>query len=169
MTGIQKGSNESSSGSLTWVQWTQLLVVSSGVFLSSLDVSVNVALPRISEYFYASPSTTYLMIIFYLGTTVGLQLTMGRAGDVFGLRRVFILGLVAYSLAMVAIGLSPTIQSVVGFRVLQAVGNSALLVIAPALATSLFPSEVRGRALGVMTGVGSIAVSYTHLTLPTKA
>ena len=158
MTGIQKGSNESSSGSLTWVQWTQLLVVSSGVFLSSLDVSVNVALPRISEYFYASPSTTYLMIIFYLGTTVGLQLTMGRAGDVFGLRRVFILGLVAYSLAMVAIGLSPTIQSVVGFRVLQAVGNSALLVIAPALATSLFPSEVRGRALGVMTGVGSIGM-----------
>ncbi|HJO59791.1 MAG TPA: MFS transporter, partial [SAR202 cluster bacterium] len=113
--------------SLTWVQWVQLLVVASGVFLSSLDVSVNVALPRISDYFYASPTTTYLMIIFYLGTTAGLQLTMGRAGDVFGLRKIFILGLVTYSLAMIAIGFSPNIQSVVGFRVLQAVGNSALL------------------------------------------
>ena len=158
MLGTQKESDESYGGSLTRVQWVQLLVVSSGVFLSALDVSVNVALPRISEYFYSSPSMTYLMIIFYLGTTVGLQLTMGRAGDVFGLRRIFILGLVAYSLAMMAIGLSPTIQSVVGFRVLQAVGNSALLVIAPALATSLFPSEVRGRALGVMTGVGSVGM-----------
>ena len=158
MPGTEKESDKSSSGSLTWIQWVQLLVVSSGVFLSALDVSVNVALPRISEYFYSSPSTTYLMIIFYLGTTVGLQLTMGRAGDVFGLRKIFILGLVAYSLAMMAIGFSPTIQSVVGFRVLQAVGNSALLVIAPALATSLFPSEVRGRALGVMTGVGSIGM-----------
>ena len=147
-----------SEGSLTWVQWVQLLVVASGVFLSSLDVSVNVALPRISDYFYSSPTTTYLMIIFYLGTTVGLQLTMGRAGDVFGLRKIFILGLVTYSLAMIAIGWSPNIQSVVGFRVLQAVGNSALLAIAPALATSLFPSRIRGRALGVMTGVGSVGM-----------
>ena len=147
-----------SDGSLTWVQWAQLLVVASGVFLSSLDVSVNVALPRISDYFYSSPTTTYLMIIFYLGTTVGLQLTMGRAGDVFGLRKIFILGLVTYSLAMLAIGFSPSIQSVVGFRVLQAVGNSALLAIAPALATSLFPSRIRGRALGVMTGVGSVGM-----------
>lgn len=158
MLGNEKNVDSSPDVSLTWVQWVQLLVVASGVFLSSLDVSVNVALPRISDYFYASPTTTYLMIIFYLGTTVGLQLTMGRAGDVFGLRKIFILGLVTYSLAMIAIGFSPNIQSVVGFRVLQAVGNSALLAIAPALATSLFPSRIRGRALGVMTGVGSVGM-----------
>ena len=158
MLGNEKNVDSSPDVSLTWVQWVQLLVVASGVFLSSLDVSVNVALPRISDYFYASPTTTYLMIIFYLGTTVGLQLTMGRAGDVFGLRKIFILGLVTYSLAMIAIGFSPNIQSVVGFRVLQAVGNSALLAIAPALATALFPSRIRGRALGVMTGVGSVGM-----------
>ncbi|MQG65804.1 MAG: MFS transporter [SAR202 cluster bacterium] len=156
--GNKKNVDSIPDASLTWVQWVQLLVVASGVFLSSLDVSVNVALPRISDYFYASPTTTYLMIIFYLGTTVSLQLTMGRAGDVFGLRKIFILGLVTYSLAMIAIGFSPNIQSVVGFRVLQAVGNSALLAIAPALATSLFPSRIRGRALGVMTGVGSVGM-----------
>ena len=158
MLGNEKNVDSIPDVSLTWVQWVQLLVVASGVFLSSLDVSVNVALPRISDYFYASPTTTYLMIIFYLGTTAGLQLTMGRAGDVFGLRKIFILGLVTYSLAMIAIGFSPNIQSVVGFRVLQAVGNAALLAIAPALATSLFPSRIRGRALGVMTGVGSVGM-----------
>jgi len=156
--GNEKNVDSISDVSLTWVQWVQLLVIASGVFLSSLDVSVNVALPRISDYFYVSPTTTYLMIIFYLGTTVGLQLTMGRAGDVFGLRKIFILGLVTYSLAMIAVGVSPNIQSVVGFRILQAVGNSALLAIAPALATSLFPSRIRGRALGVMTGVGSVGM-----------
>ncbi len=158
MLGNEKNVDSISDVSLTWVQWVQLLVIASGVFLSSLDVSVNVALPRISDYFYVSPTTTYLMIIFYLGTTVGLQLTMGRAGDVFGLRKIFILGLVTYSLAMIAVGVSPNIQSVVGFRILQAVGNSALLAIAPALATSLFPSRIRGRALGVMTGVGSVGM-----------
>ena len=74
MPGTEKESDKSSSGSLTWIQWVQLLVVSSGVFLSALDVSVNVALPRISEYFYSSPSTTYLMIIFYLGIFYGVYL-----------------------------------------------------------------------------------------------
>ena len=42
MPGTEKESDKSSSGSLTWIQWVQLLVVSSGVFLSALDVSVNV-------------------------------------------------------------------------------------------------------------------------------
>ena len=58
-------------------QLLQISVVSLGVFLSSLDVSLNVALPEISDHFGSSPETTYLMIIFYLGTTVGLQLSIG--------------------------------------------------------------------------------------------
>ena len=139
-------------------QWVQLVVISSGVFLSSLDVTVNVALPLISDYFDAEPRTVYLMITFYLGTGVALQLGVGRAGDLFGLRNVFLVGLVSYTTAMIAIGLSPTIESVILFRILQAVGNAALLAIAPALATSLFPGEMRGRALGVMTAIGTLGM-----------
>ena len=90
-------------------QLLQIIVVSLGVFLSSLDVSLNVALPEISDHFGSSPETTYLMIIFYLGTTVGLQLSIGRAGDIYGLRKMFLLGLITYSFAMIAIGLSQNI------------------------------------------------------------
>ena len=136
-------------------QLLQIIVVSLGVFLSSLDVSLNVALPEISDHFGSSPETTYLMIIFYLGTTVGLQLSIGRAGDIYGLRKMFLLGLITYSLAMIAIGLSQSIEFAIAFRVLQAVGNSALLTIAPALITGLVHSDFRGRALGIMAGVGS--------------
>ncbi|MEC8891107.1 MAG: MFS transporter, partial [Chloroflexota bacterium] len=139
-------------------KWIQLVVISSGVFLSSLDVTVNVALPIISDYFDAEPRTVYLMITFYLGTGVALQLGVGRAGDLFGLRNIFLVGLVSYTIAMIAIGLSPTIESVIVFRILQAVGNASLLAISPALATSLFPSEMRGRALGVMTGIGTLGM-----------
>ena len=136
-------------------QLLQIIVVSLGVFLSSLDVSLNVALPEISDHFGSSPETTYLMIIFYLGTTVGLQLSIGRAGDIYGLRKMFLLGLITYSFAMIAIGLSQNIEFAIGFRVLQAVGNSALLTISPALITGLVHSDFRGRALGIMAGVGS--------------
>ena len=154
----QKNRKTNSSNSFTWVQWGQLFIVASGVFLSALDISVNVALPKISEFFTTSPKITYLMIIFYLGTTVALQLPMGSAGDTFGLKKVFILGLIVYTIAMISIGLSPTINTVLGFRILQAFGNSAILSIAPALATSLFPSDFRGRALGIMAGIGSIGM-----------
>ena len=139
-------------------QWVQLVVISSGVFLSTLDVTVNVALPRISDYFDSEPRIVYLMITFYLGTGVALQLGVGRAGDLFGLRNVFLVGLVSYTTAMIAIGLSPTIESVILFRILQAVGNAALLAISPALVTSLFPGEMRGRALGVMTAIGTLGM-----------
>ena len=61
----------------------------------------------------------------------------------------------AYTIGIIAIGLSPTIEWVIGFRILQAVGNAILLAIAPALATSLFPNFMRGRALGIMTTVGT--------------
>ena len=149
---------KSVNGRSGWWIWIQLVVVSSGMFLVALDVTVNVSLPAISDYFTAEPRIVYLMITFYLGTTIGLQLGMGGAGDTFGLRRIFLVGLVAYTVAMVAISFSPTINSVIGFRVVQAFGNASLAAIAPALVTSMFPREIRGRALGIMTGIGTLGM-----------
>ena len=149
-----------SADTISRTQWIQLILVGSGMFLSALDISVNVALPNFSEFFTVSPNITYFMIIFYLGTTVALQLPMGSAGDAFGLKNVFIFGLIVYTIAMISIGLSPTINTVLGFRILQAFGNSAILSIAPALATSLFPSSYRGRALGIMAGIGSLGMIF---------
>ena len=160
-TGInlpQLSGSESVEDRIGWRLWAQLVVVSSGVFLVALDVTVNVSLPAISDYFSAEPRIVYLMITFYLGTTIGLQLGIGGAGDSFGLRRIFLIGLVVYTAAMVAISLSPTINAVIGFRVLQALGNASLAAIAPALVTSMFPREIRGRALGVMTGIGTLGM-----------
>ena len=107
----------------------QILIVSSGVFLSALDVSVNVALPKISSYFNSPPNVVYLMIVFYLSTTVALQLPLGKAGDIIGLRKVFVFGLLAYTLSMIAIGLAPSIGTVIIFRIFQAFGNASLLAL----------------------------------------
>ena len=136
----------------------QILIVSSGVFLSALDVSVNVALPKISSYFNSPPNVVYLMIIFYLSTTVALQLPLGKAGDIIGLRKVFVFGLLAYTLSMIAIGLAPSIGTVIIFRIFQAFGNASLLAIAPALVTSMVTPEIRGRSLGIMTSIGSVGM-----------
>ena len=135
-----------------------LAAAASGVFLGSLDITLNVALPDIAASFDTDLQTVQWMILFYVGASAGLQLSLGSAADVYGLRRFFIAGLAVYTLAVLLIGLAPQLPMMFGLRVLQAVGNALLMACAPALVTSLYPSHERGRALGTMAGLGTLGM-----------
>ena len=134
------------------------MAASAGMFLTSLDITVNVALPDITRSFDTDLQTVQWIIIFYVGTTTGLQLGLGSAADVFGLKRVHLIGLATYTLAVLLISLAPSISVVFGLRVLQAVGNGLIMASAPALVTSIFPREERGRALGLMAGIATLGM-----------
>lgn len=133
-----------------------MISASVGMFLGSLDISVNVALPEITRSFGTDVQTVQWIIIFYVGGTVGLQLSLGSAVDVYGLKRFYVIGLGIYTLAVLLIGLAPLLSIVFGLRVLQAVGNGLMMVCAPALVTSIFPPDERGRGLGLMTGIAAL-------------
>ena len=135
-----------------------LVAASSGVFLGSLDITLNVALPDIAASFSTDLQTVQWMILFYVGSSAGLQLSLGSAADVYGLRRFFIAGLAVYTVAVLLIGLAPQLSMLFGLRVLQAVGNALLMACAPALVTSLYPASERGRALGTMAGLGTLGM-----------
>ena len=137
-------------------RWVGLVAASMGMFLGSLDITVNVALPDITSSFGADVQTIQWIIIFYVGGTTGLQLSLGSAVDVYGLKRFYIIGLGVYTLAVLLIGLAPFLSLVFGLRVLQAVGNGLIMASAPALVTSIFPSEERGRGLGLMAGIAAL-------------
>ncbi len=135
-----------------------LVAASSGVFLGSLDITLNVALPDIAASFSTDLQTVQWMILFYVGSSAGLQLGLGSAADVYGLRRFFLVGLVVYTAAVLLIGLAPQLSMLFGLRVLQAVGNALLMACAPALVTGLYPAHERGRALGTMAGLGTLGM-----------
>ena len=139
-------------------RWLGLVAAASGMFLAALDITVNVALPDITASFSTDAVTIQWIIIFYVGASTALQLGLGGAADVFGLKRMFVIGLVVYTVAVVAIGLAQSLGLVFGLRVLQAFGNGLLMALAPAIVTRLFPPDFRGRALGIMAALGTFGM-----------
>ena len=139
-------------------RWLGLVAAASGMFLAALDITVNVALPDITASFATDAVTIQWIIIFYVGASTALQLGLGGAADVFGLKRMFVIGLVVYTVAVVAIGLAQSLGLVFGLRVLQAFGNGLLMALAPAIVTRLFPPDFRGRALGIMAALGTFGM-----------
>ncbi|MXY46435.1 MAG: MFS transporter [Chloroflexi bacterium] len=128
------------------------------MFLSSLDLAVNVALPDITSNLGTDLRTVQWVIVLYVGGSVSLQLGLGSAADAYGLRRFYIIGLAAYALAVLLIGLAPNLSTVLGLRVMQAVGAALISASAPALITAIFPSEQRGRALGLMSAISTLGM-----------
>ena len=128
------------------------------MFLTSLDITVNVALPNITDSFGTDAITIQWIIILYVGSSTAMHLGLGGAADAFGLKRMFVLGLIGYTVAVFAIGFAQSLGLLFGLRVFQAVGNGLLMVLAPAIVTRLFPSEFRGRALGIMAALGTLGM-----------
>jgi EmrB/QacA subfamily drug resistance transporter len=135
-----------------------LVVVAGGMMLSVINVSiVNIALPAMAEDFDVPPATIGWVVTGYLVTQATLLPIAGRAGDVFGRRRVFVLGVLVLSGASLLAAAAPNEPLLIVFRILQGVGGSAMAPTAFAFAAELFEPRERGQALGVMGGVLGLA------------
>ena len=144
-------------------RWWIAACVALGLFASALDTTVNVALPTIADAFDTDISSLQWVIIAFVTTSTALGVTMGSAGDRFGLARFFRFGLLIYAVAMLLLGLAPDLNALVALRVLQGVASAAVLSVGPALVGLAFPAGQRGRALGLMGGtqaVGSVAAGF---------
>ena len=93
----------------------------------------------------------------------GLALGAGAFADRFGLRMVYLFGTTTYLVSMACLSLSPTLQVLVGFRVLQALGTGCLYSTAPAIAASVFPEHRRGLSMGFTSA--SLALGMVTSTL----
>ena len=144
-------------------RWWVTLNVAIGIFMSTLDASiVNLSLPTIIRSLDTQLSTVAWVVTAYLIIITGCLLLMGRLADLFGQRKTYLLGFFAFTVGSALCGISPTIHFLIGSRVIQGLGASALMAIGPAIITTAFPEKDRGKALGM---VGSI-VSVGFLTGP---
>jgi len=137
-----------------------LLVIASAQLMVVLDGSiVNVALPSIQAALDFTPANLTWVINGYTLAFGGLLLLGGRAGDLFGRRRVFVAGILLFTLASLLCGLATTETMLVAFRVLQGLGAAIAAPTALALITTTFPEgPPRNRAFAVyaaMSGAGA--------------
>lgn len=128
-----------------------------GSSLTFIDGSaLGVALPAIQRDLGAGPAAVQWISNAYLLTLGALVLIGGAAGDRFGRRRVFLIGVSIFAIASIACGLAPTVEALIGGRALQGIGAALLTPGALALIGSAFPPEERGKAFGAWAGAGAL-------------
>ena len=133
---------------ITWRTLALAAASALGMVLASLDFAVNVGLPAMRDAFGTDLAAVQWVIVVFIATRAGLALGAGAFADRFGLRMVYLFGTVTYLVSMVCMSLSPTLEYLVGFRVLQALGTGCLYSTAPAIAASVFPAHRRGLSMG---------------------
>lgn len=129
-----------------------------GSSLAFIDGSViNVALPTIGQSLGAGPAALAWTINAYLLPLGALILFGGAAGDHYGRRRVFLIGLVLFLAASVLCMFAPTQAWLLAGRGLQGIGAALLMPNSLALLGATFTGEERGRAIGTWAAIGAIA------------
>lgn len=118
--------------------------------MGPLDASiVYINLPSIAHAFGVDAASVGWVSMAYLLVMGSLLLSFGRLGDMFGFKRIYILGLLLFTTASALCGLSASLPQLVAFRILQALGAGMSLSLAPSIITDIFPASERGRALGI--------------------
>jgi EmrB/QacA subfamily drug resistance transporter len=142
-------------------KWLIYALVANGVFMATLDSSiVNVTLPSIAHYFgMPLGAAVEWVVIAYLVTTAALLLGLGRLSDLVGRKPIWLSGLFVFTLGSALCGAAPSLWSLIWARVLQGAGGACLMSISPALLTSAFPREQRGRAIGLNSLVVALGIS----------
>jgi EmrB/QacA subfamily drug resistance transporter len=145
-------------------RWWALMVLCLGVLMIVLDATVvNVALPSIREDLKFTENALVWVVNAYMLTFGGSLLLGGRLGDLYGHRRLFLIGITLFTIASLACGVAQTQGLLIAARALQGLGGSIVLAVALALIMNMFPDDAeRARATGVYGFVcasgGSIGV-----------
>ena len=115
--------------------------------------SINLALPQIGEDFSLKSIAITWISTSYLITTAIFQMPMARLSDLIGRRRVFMLGVLVFSVTSCLCGFSVSGNMLIIFRSLSGIGSAMMFGTNMAILTSIFPSHQRGRALGINTAM----------------
>jgi EmrB/QacA subfamily drug resistance transporter len=143
-------------------RWFALWLLAIAEFVVVLDATIiNVALPSISHNLHVSTDSLSWVVSAYILAFGGTLLLGGRLADLFGRRRLFVIGLCLFAAASFAGGLSTSLGELIAFRALQGLGAAALAPAARSILAILFVEGAeRTKALGLwaaVAGSGSVA------------
>jgi EmrB/QacA subfamily drug resistance transporter len=141
-------------------KWWTLGAMCFALFMIMLDNTVvNVALPSIQQDLGASISGLEWTVSGYTLSFAVLLATGGRLGDIFGRRRIFLIGVIIFALSSATAGLAPDATSLVVSRVIQGIGAALMMPGTLSIITDAFPAHERGKAMGTWAGVSALALA----------
>jgi EmrB/QacA subfamily drug resistance transporter len=145
-------------------KWWTLGAVAFGLFMIMLDNTVvNVALPSIERDLHVSISSLEWIVTAYALTFAALLITGGKLGDLFGRRRIFVVGIAIFTLSSLACGLAPSAGFLIGARAVQGIGAALMNPASLSIITATFPPRERGQAIGIWAGVSAMALAIGPL------
>ena len=142
-------------------RWWTLVAVGLATFMTYLDNNVtNVALPTIQRDLHLSIASLEWVVSSYILMFASLLLAGGRLADVYGRRRMFLTGLLVFTVSSLAAGLASSGGVLIGFRVLQGIGAALVVPSTLAIISATFTdSRERTRAVGAWAAVGALALA----------
>jgi EmrB/QacA subfamily drug resistance transporter len=140
-------------------KWWALSCTSLGMLLAATNSgTLIIALPNLERSLHASLLALVWVILAYLIAATVLVLMAGRLSDLFGRKRAYVGGFVAFALASLGAGFSGDATVLIVWRVLQGIGSAFLFANAAALVTDAFPREQLGLAMGANTMVAAVGL-----------
>jgi len=140
-------------------KWYVMTAVGMALSLETLDTGiVNLALPTLVRTFNTDFATVQWVVLAFVLTQTALMLIMGRLGDMFGKKRIFIAGFIITAIGTVLCALAPGIGWLIAFRVVQALGVAMALALSLGVTAEAFPPNERGMALGLVSSVVSVGI-----------
>lgn len=141
------------------VRWA-LSGLSLSMLLSSLGTSIaNVALPSLIHAFSASFQEVQWVILAYLLTITTLIVSAGRLGDLLGRRRLLQAGILIFTLASIAGGVSTTLWMLIAARAVQGIGAAIMMALTMAFVGEIVPKEKTGSAMGLLGTMSAIGTA----------
>lgn len=142
-------------------RWIALVILCTGMLMIILDGTVvNVALPSIQDDLDFTNGSLAWVVNAYLITFGGLLLLAGRLGDLVGRRRIFLVGLVVFTVASALCGLAQSQGMLIGARLLQGVGGALTSSVILGMIITMFPEpREQAKAIGVFSFVASAGAS----------
>ncbi|BCN31889.1 MFS transporter [Anaeromicropila herbilytica] len=131
-----------------------------GFFMSLLDTTiVNITLPKMTEYFHTSMSHISWVMNAYNLAFAAVIITASRLADQFGRKKLFLLGVIFFTLSSLLAGISNSLETLILFRALQGLSAAFVVPVAMPLSCEIFPPEKRGTIMAIWGAFAGLAAA----------
>lgn len=143
------------------VKWQAFIVISIGIFISTLDGSIlNIANPSIAKSLNVSMQQVQWVVTAYMLIITASLIFLGRLGDQIGSNKIYKYGFLIFTLGSFLCSISPALTYLISSRLVQGIGASMMMATGMGIISNIFPSDERGKALGLtgmVVGIGNMS------------